>query len=334
MSFVDSIPLNKGNRFRLDETKPIVIIGRNRDIGCDDQRVSRQHTEISLKSDGTVSIKGIHLNPTFYKSKTTQIVRLTKDKEYFLSNDDEFGFLPDEYFFRISIETIPKREEPTTASRETEETTNNNNNTSAHVESKKTNSIFDDDTDDEVEAKPSKEAKKRERCPFGSKCYRTNPIHRQDAIHPGDPDWQDEIEVKNKTVCPYGEKCFRKNVEHLRDFEHPRKRTIELKTKTRSGKRKTTDDEEEEEDALPNEYDYNDSFIDDEDDSLRVEHEEIESDGDVEWKPEKLRRKFDATDDSSSADSELELAKKEAEEFLQSSKKRKKPRGETSSDDE
>lgn len=154
MSFVDLIPLNKGNRVRLDVTKPIVIIGRNRDIGCDDQRVSRQHTEISLKPDGTVSIKGIHLNPTFFKSKTNQIVRLTKDKEYFLSNDDEFGFLPDEYFFRISIETISQREEPTSSSRATEETTNNN--TSVHVESKKTNLIYDDDTDDEVEATQSK----------------------------------------------------------------------------------------------------------------------------------------------------------------------------------
>jgi hypothetical protein len=104
MPIVELIPLNKGNQLILDNTI-ITTIGRTPNIGCLDNKISRNHAQLFIKSDGTLWIKSIHHNPTFYKTKTNEIVRLTKDKEYQLFNNDEFGLLPDEYFYRISIKS-------------------------------------------------------------------------------------------------------------------------------------------------------------------------------------------------------------------------------------
>jgi hypothetical protein len=106
MPSVEFVPLNKGNRIHLTDPTSI-LIGRTPDVGCLDNRISRKHAQLLMKSDGTVWIKAIHTNPTFYKTKTNQVVRLTKDKEYQLHHDDQFGLLPDEYFFRITIQSKP-----------------------------------------------------------------------------------------------------------------------------------------------------------------------------------------------------------------------------------
>jgi hypothetical protein len=81
---------------------------------------------------------------------------------------------------------------------------------------------------------------KRERCPYGESCYRTNLTHRQQAIHPGDPDWNTKENDKNKTKpeCPYGNECYRTNPDHLNEYHHPKKRSIEIKDKPRRTKRK------------------------------------------------------------------------------------------------
>jgi len=104
MPIIELIPLNKGNQVILDNTI-ITTIGRTPYIGCLDNKISRNHAQLFVKSDGTLWIKSIHHNPTFYKTKTNQIVRLTKDKEYQLFNNDEFGLLPHEYFYRVSIKS-------------------------------------------------------------------------------------------------------------------------------------------------------------------------------------------------------------------------------------
>lgn len=109
MSLVELIPVNKGNRFALD-INTTTTIGRIPSIGCLDNKISRNHAQLFVKSDGTAWIKPIHHNPTFFKTKTDQIVILTKDKEYQLHDNDQFGLLPNEYFFRVSI-TL-KKEEP------------------------------------------------------------------------------------------------------------------------------------------------------------------------------------------------------------------------------
>ncbi|CAF3467365.1 unnamed protein product [Rotaria sp. Silwood1] len=409
MSIIELIPLNKGNHIILDNTS-ITTIGRIPNIGCLDNKISRNHAQLFIKSDGTLWIKPIHHNPTFYKTKTNQIVSLTKNKEYQLHHDDQFGLLPNEYFYRVSIKsndeqleklsdsnqiinssTVPKspikdsevltienhneekaevktssisdksRALPTwmsnssisTSSRDKEQ----NKETSVAIpsvkeqtysERQKTKEIVYEDDDDEPNpvATSTKQAStsnnidlttnsptssstainpiKRERCPYGESCYRKNLVHRQQAIHPGDPDWDtvDNNTTKTKPECPYGNECYRKNPDHLNEYHHPKKRCIEIKTKRRTTKRKETEDDDDD-DGLPNEYDYNDSFIDDEDldDSGCTTDEEtiIASDDDTEWKPSKNSRCFDESSSDSSDDSEIELAKQEAAEFIKDS---------------
>lgn len=107
MSLVELIPINKGNSVTLNNTNSITI-GRIPAVGCLDNRISRNHAQVWLKLDGTVWLKPIHHNPTFYKTKTDEVVTLTKNKEYQLHHNDQFGLLPDEYFYRVSIKSQDK----------------------------------------------------------------------------------------------------------------------------------------------------------------------------------------------------------------------------------
>ena len=102
MSVVELIPLNKGNRVFLNDTN-LITIGRSPTIGCLDNKISRNHAQLWLQPDGSLWIKAIHHNPTFYKTKTNQTVKLTKNKEYQLHQDDQFGLLPDEFFYQVLI---------------------------------------------------------------------------------------------------------------------------------------------------------------------------------------------------------------------------------------
>lgn len=111
MSKVKLIPINKGNSFAVDDTT-ITTIGRSPQIGCSDNKISRNHAQLYLKSDGTLWIKSIHQNPTFYKTKTNQIVSLTQNKEYQLYHNDQFGLLPNEYFYQVSIMSKDVEEKP------------------------------------------------------------------------------------------------------------------------------------------------------------------------------------------------------------------------------
>lgn len=83
---------------------------------------------------------------------------------------------------------------------------------------------------------------KRERCPYGKFCYRKNPTHRQEAIHPGDPDWNNkENDVDDtKPECPYGSDCYRKNPDHINQYSHTKKRSSVNKPQQRPSKRKGT----------------------------------------------------------------------------------------------
>jgi hypothetical protein len=104
MSIVELVPLDKGTRLILDDTI-VTTVGRTQNIGCLDKKISRNHAEFYIKPDGTVWIKPIHHNPTFYRTKSNQLVTLTKDEEFQLNDSDEIGLLPNEYFYRISIKS-------------------------------------------------------------------------------------------------------------------------------------------------------------------------------------------------------------------------------------
>ncbi|NXP24152.1 APLF factor, partial [Scytalopus superciliaris] len=113
---------------------------------------------------------------------------------------------------------------------------------------------------------------KRTPCMYGSACYRKNPLHFQQFSHPNDDDYHDLEMVApdnddNRPECPYGTACYRKNPQHKLEYKHsapPGKRAVE--------KDVANDDE-------ANDYDLNDSFIDD-------EEEECEpTDEDSDWEP-------------------------------------------------
>ncbi|KAJ8910473.1 hypothetical protein NQ315_015608 [Exocentrus adspersus] len=61
---------------------------------------------------------------------------------------------------------------------------------------------------------------RRERCWYGSSCYRKNPIHRADFSHVGDDDY-DSDPNDNRPQCPFGGACYRKNMLHRRQYKHP-----------------------------------------------------------------------------------------------------------------
>ncbi|NXX11547.1 APLF factor, partial [Podargus strigoides] len=125
-------------------------------------------------------------------------------------------------------------------------------------------------------ADPSESSKqikrKRTPCMYGAGCYRKNPIHFQQFSHPKDDDYHEtevitQDKVGNRPECPYGTACYRKNPQHKLEYKHsapPGKRAVE--------KDGANDDK-------PNEYDLNDSFIDDEEEECEA------TDEDSDWEP-------------------------------------------------
>ncbi|NWH33467.1 APLF factor, partial [Chloropsis hardwickii] len=124
----------------------------------------------------------------------------------------------------------------------------------------------------DASASSKKMQRKRTPCMYGSGCYRKNPIHFQQFSHPNDDDYH-HMEVvaqddhDNRPECPYGTACYRKNPQHKLEYKHsapPGKRAV---------KKDSVNDGE------ANEYDLNDSFIDDE------EEEYEPTDEDSDWEP-------------------------------------------------
>lgn len=134
----------------------------------------------------------------------------------------------------------------------TPQTTNTTNNTN-------------NDNDDADQPSCSNTAKKefKDRCWYGANCYRKSQSHRDAFSHPGDADYDTDPE-DDRPACPYGRGCFRKNKEHRKEYKHS-KQTVKPPNK-RPGdpnnvlptkrKRKTK--------AEQDLADYDDDFIDDE----------------------------------------------------------------------
>ncbi|XP_022118262.2 aprataxin and PNK-like factor isoform X2 [Pieris rapae] len=57
----------------------------------------------------------------------------------------------------------------------------------------------------------------RERCYYGSRCYRRNPVHLVQYSHPRDSDWG----TSDKGVCPYGAYCTKNDPRHWDTHTHP-----------------------------------------------------------------------------------------------------------------
>lgn len=128
---------------------------------------------------------------------------------------------------------------------------------------------------------------KRTPCMYGTRCYRKNPVHFQEFSHPGDSDYQNMEVVSqdddDRPECPYGTTCYRKNPQHKLEYKH----TATPETEARTTRQKTTKrgksilEEDSDNDGEPNEYDLNDSFLDDEE----KEEEYDPTDEDSDWEP-------------------------------------------------
>lgn len=115
---------------------------------------------------------------------------------------------------------------------------------------------------------------KRTPCMYGAKCYRKNPVHFQHFSHPGDDDYgnlqvKNQDEADDRPVCPYGASCYRKNPQHRVEYRHDALQVNNIS------------DTDSDNVGQPNEYDLNDSFIDDE------EEEYEPTDEDSDWEPGK-----------------------------------------------
>ncbi|XP_013926148.1 PREDICTED: aprataxin and PNK-like factor [Thamnophis sirtalis] len=123
-------------------------------------------------------------------------------------------------------------------------------------------------------------------CQYGNSCYRKNPIHFQQFSHPGDSDYHDLEALTqvddDRPECPYGTACYRKNPQHKLEYKHTtppesdRRQRSKVTRKVRSVLADESDD-----DGEANEYNLNDSFIDDEE-----EEESDPTDEDSDWQPD------------------------------------------------
>ncbi|XP_058038011.1 aprataxin and PNK-like factor isoform X3 [Ahaetulla prasina] len=127
----------------------------------------------------------------------------------------------------------------------------------------------------------------RTACQYGKSCYRKNPIHFQEFSHPGDSDYYDSEALSqvddHRPECPYGTACYRKNPQHKLEYKHtapPESERRQTRSKVTRKERSVLADESDD-DGEANEYNLNDSFIDDE------EEEECDpTDEDSDWEPD------------------------------------------------
>ncbi|ETE69041.1 Aprataxin and PNK-like factor, partial [Ophiophagus hannah] len=146
----------------------------------------------------------------------------------------------------------------------------------------------------------------RTACQYGKRCYRKNPIHFQQFSHPGDSDYHDSEALTqvddDRPECPYGTACYRKNPQHKLEYKHtapPESERRQTRSKVTRKVRSILADESDD-DGEPNEYNLNDSFIDDE------EEEECDpTDEDSDWEP-----------DCQDNDEDMDMLLKEAQNFV------------------
>nr|XP_028577888.1 aprataxin and PNK-like factor isoform X1 [Podarcis muralis] len=165
----------------------------------------------------------------------------------------------------------------------------------------------------DVPQNTNKTGHQRTACLYGRSCYRKNPIHFQQFSHPGDSDYHDTESVTqadndNRPECPYGTACYRKNPQHKLEYKHtvpPEPERRQTRPKAIKKGRSVLDDDSDN-DGEPNEYNLNDSFIDDDE-----EEEECDpTDEDSDWEPD-----FEDKDDE-----DVATLLKEAQKIVKSNK--------------
>ncbi|XP_069811204.1 aprataxin and PNK-like factor [Dendropsophus ebraccatus] len=128
--------------------------------------------------------------------------------------------------------------------------------------------------------------KKRVPCMYGDKCYRKNPVHFEEFSHPGDSDFGDvengsQDDNDDRPECPYGTDCYRKNPQHKLEYKHTKPPGRKLRKRNPKKAKRSALDDGSDNDGEPNEYDLEDSFIDDD------EEEDFDiTDEDSDWMPD------------------------------------------------
>ncbi|CAH1263697.1 APLF [Branchiostoma lanceolatum] len=179
-----------------------------------------------------------------------------------------------------------------------------------------------DDSEEDVRKTraPAKKSGRRP-CSYGKNCYRKNVAHFKEFSHPGDSDYNSETDDRDdadddddRPECEFGTNCYRKNPQHKKEFKHtldPDEEEEEERPKRKASQRtggagKTAESDD---DGLPNTYDYNDSFLAEEDEEASDQSSYgAGKDEDSDWEPDDEEME------------ELKHLKKEARRFVHSKK--------------
>ncbi|CAG5127096.1 unnamed protein product [Candidula unifasciata] len=86
------------------------VIGRGQFLQVTDKRVSRSHALLEV-SDGKLYITPTHTNPCFLRTQNSKEQRaLARDVKQHLDHGDEFGLLPDQFFYKVSYPQLNGKE--------------------------------------------------------------------------------------------------------------------------------------------------------------------------------------------------------------------------------
>jgi len=113
-------------------------------------------------------------------------------------------------------------------------------------EFKKTEKVSAKKAEDKTD---SQETKKKKKCPYGSSCYRKNPVHFEEFTHDDNASEDDEENDDEKPECEYGLDCYRQNKQHRIDFKHT-KRVRQAAKKTKTKLKESDDDDDETDDSF------------------------------------------------------------------------------------
>ncbi|XP_044310399.1 aprataxin and PNK-like factor isoform X4 [Varanus komodoensis] len=312
------------------------VIGRGALLGVTDKRVSRKHAILKVDGD-QLSIKPVHVNPCFYQpNKNGQLLPLDTNKWHRLSPGDNFSLLVDKYAFRViftpsEVKSLlrkscnPSVEDGTSQTPSTLQPTKMpcQQPSEQQIASSISSQLLEVHSVLEKAAEiPKKEIMKKQINHQGKNrkgvqvkmlqlLHRKNPIHLQEFSHPGDSDYCDtetlsQIDNDNRPECPYGTACYRKNPQHKLEYKHTAPPESERRqTRQRVVKKGRGALEDDDDGGEPNEYDLNDSFIDDE------EEEDCDpTDEDSDWEP----------DSQEKDDEDVDTLLEEAENFVKTKK--------------
>ncbi|KAJ8672794.1 hypothetical protein QAD02_004054 [Eretmocerus hayati] len=188
------------------------------------------------------------------EDQVSEVLRVSRDEEKNLDDSDSSDKKMDsncDNSDNHSNQDLGSREEEETV----RETVANEDNASSTTQSSNIQNVF------------------REKCKYGSQCYRLSAEHKTKFSHPGDSDYD---VVDDRPECPYGRQCYRKNPQHKLDYKHTK--SAQRKAKTTARPESPDEFTDESPDESVDESEYEPSFIDDDEDLGEIESDELKED--------------------------------------------------------